>query len=72
MLSPDLFSPYSEIIIPNLEGYLGIKIGEQNVNNLRYTDDTVLFARNGENLQQLLDIVEEGLELSNKKTMSKQ
>ena len=41
----------------NLE-YPGIKIGGHSVNNLRYAHDTVLFAENKEDLQQLfmLDI----------------
>ena len=30
----------------NLEGYSGIEVGGYNVNNLRYTDDTVLMAEN--------------------------
>ena len=53
MLSPDLFSLYSEIIMPNLEGYQGIKEGGHNVNNLRYADDTILIAENKEDLQLL-------------------
>ncbi|GFN74890.1 endonuclease-reverse transcriptase [Plakobranchus ocellatus] len=73
VLSPDLFSLYSEIIMRNLENYPGIKVGRQNINNLRYADDTVLLAENKENLQKLLNIVEEesrkkGLELNSKKT----
>ncbi|GFN86605.1 endonuclease-reverse transcriptase [Plakobranchus ocellatus] len=44
-----------------------------NINNLRYADDTVLIAENEKDLQQLLDIVKEesekkGLELNRKKT----
>ncbi|GFN82240.1 endonuclease-reverse transcriptase [Plakobranchus ocellatus] len=51
----------------------GIKVGGQNINNLRYTDDTVLIAENKEDLQKLLNIVEEesrkkGLEPNSKKT----
>ncbi|GFO27553.1 catenin (cadherin-associated protein), alpha 3 [Plakobranchus ocellatus] len=51
----------------------GIKVGGQNINNLRYADDTVLIAENKEDLQKLLNIVEEesrkkGLELNSKKT----
>ncbi|GFN93972.1 endonuclease-reverse transcriptase [Plakobranchus ocellatus] len=73
VLSPDLFSLYSEIIMRNLEGHPGIKIGGSNINNLRYADDTVLIAENEKDLQQLLDIVKEesekkGLELNRKKT----
>ncbi|GFO14810.1 gonadotropin-releasing hormone receptor [Plakobranchus ocellatus] len=51
----------------------GIKVGGQNINNLRYADDTVLIAENKEDLQKFLNIVEEesrkkGLELNSKKT----
>ncbi|GFN95634.1 endonuclease-reverse transcriptase [Plakobranchus ocellatus] len=56
---PDLFSLYSQIIMRNLENHPGIKVGGQNINNLRYADDTVLIAENEENLQKLLNIVEE-------------
>ncbi|GFO14056.1 protein smg8 [Plakobranchus ocellatus] len=73
VLSPDLFSLYSEIIIRNLENHPGIKVGGQNINNLRYADDTVLIAENKDDLQKLLNIVEEesrkkGLELNSKRT----
>ena len=57
----------------NLEGNPGIKVGGQNLNNLRHADDTVLMPENKENLQQLLDKVEEEsrkkeLELNSKST----
>ncbi|GFO09600.1 retrovirus-related pol polyprotein from type-1 retrotransposable element r2 [Plakobranchus ocellatus] len=57
----------------NLENHPGIKVGGQNISNLRYADDTVLIAENKEDLQKLLNIVEEesrkkGLELNSKKT----
>ncbi|GFO45488.1 retrovirus-related pol polyprotein from type-1 retrotransposable element r2 [Plakobranchus ocellatus] len=73
VLSPDLFFLYNEIIMRNLENHPGIKVGGQNINNLRYADDTVLIAENKEDLQKLLNIVEEesrkkGLELNSKKT----
>ncbi|GFO35533.1 RNA-directed DNA polymerase from mobile element jockey [Plakobranchus ocellatus] len=66
VLSPDLFSLYSEIIMRNSENHPGIKVGGQNINNLRY-------AENKEDLQKLLNIVEQesrkkGLELNSKKT----
>ena len=51
VLSPDLFSPYSEIIMGNLKGHPGIKMKGHNINNLRYADDTVLIAENKEALQ---------------------
>ncbi|GFN96228.1 endonuclease-reverse transcriptase [Plakobranchus ocellatus] len=64
---------YSEIIMRNLENHPGIKVCGQNINNLRYADDTVLIAENKEDLQKLPNIVEEesrkkGLELNSKKT----
>ena len=73
MLSPDIFSLYSEIIMQNLEGNPGIKVGGLNLNNLRHAADTVLMPENKEDLQQLLDIVEEesrkkGLDLNSKST----
>ena len=40
VLSPDLFSLYSEIIMRNIEGQPGIRVGGHNINNLRYADDT--------------------------------
>ena len=45
----------------SLKEYPGINVGGQNVNTLRYPDDTVLitFTENKEDLQQLLDITEE-------------
>ena len=37
----------------------GIKIGERNINNLRYTDDTTLMAESEEELKSLLMRVKE-------------
>ncbi|GFO16572.1 catenin (cadherin-associated protein), alpha 3 [Plakobranchus ocellatus] len=61
--------------VPNLYvgKNIGIKVGGQNINNLRYADDTVLIAENKEDLQKLLNIVDEesrkkGLELNSEKT----
>ena len=73
VLSPDLFSLYSEIIMRNIEGQPGIRVGGHNINNLRYADDTVLISENEKDLQQLLNIVEskskeKWLELNSKKT----
>ena len=73
VVSPDLFSLYSEIIMRNIEGQPGIRVGGHNINNLRYADDTVLISENEKDLQQLLNIVEskskeKGLELNSKKT----
>ena len=73
VLSPDLFSLYSENILRLLEDFPGIKFGGKMINNLKYADDTVLIAENEKDLQILLDIVvkeshKKGLELNCKKT----
>ena len=73
VMSPDLLNIYSEMILRNLENYPGVKINEENINNIRYADDTVLIADSEENLQRLLDITiekseEVGLTLNVKKT----
>ncbi|GFS22812.1 retrovirus-related Pol polyprotein LINE-1 [Elysia marginata] len=73
VLSPDLFSLYSEVIMRHIEDYPGIKVGGHNINNLKYADDTVLIAENERDLQKLLDVVysesqKKGLELKTKKT----
>ena len=61
------------MILRNLENYPGVKINGENINNIRYADDTVLIADSEENLQRLLDITiekseEMGLTLNVKKT----
>ena len=73
VMSPDLFNIYSEMILRNLENYPGVKMNGENINNIRYADDTVLIADSEENLQSLLDITiekseEMGLTLNVKKT----
>ena len=73
VLSSDLFSLYSEMIMRHLEGTLGIQTGGHNINNLRYADGTVLIAETEEDLQELVDtVVKEskikGLTLNSKKT----
>ena len=44
------------MILRNLENYPRVKINGENINTIRYADDTVLIADSDENLQRLLDI----------------
>ena len=60
VLSPDLFSIYSQAVIDELEDMEGIRIGGINTNNIRYADDTVLIADTEEKLQRLVDGLNEG------------
>ena len=55
------------------EAQVGIKISRRNINNLRYTDDTILTAESEEELKSLLMKVKEesekgGLKLNIQKT----
>ena len=55
------------------EAQAGIKIAGRNINNLRYTDDTIFMAENEEELKSLLIKVKKesekvGLKLNNQKT----
>ena len=61
-MSPCLFNLYAEYIIRNAgldEAQAGIKIAGRNINNLRYTDDTILIAESQEELKSLLMRVKE-------------
>ena len=72
ILSPCLFNFYAEYIMRNAgleEAQAEIKIAGRNINNLRYTDDTILMAESEEELESLLMKVKEksekfGLKLS--------
>ena len=76
ILSPYLFNLHAEHIMRNAgleEAEAGIKIGERNINNLRYADDTTLMAESEEDLKELLMKVKKesqkaGLMLNVKKT----
>ena len=46
----DLFILYRGIVVGEIEGMEGFSIGELNVNNIRYADDTVLVADSVEKL----------------------
>ena len=57
-----LFNLYTEYIMRNArldELQAGIKIGERNINNLRYADDATLMAESEEELKSLLMRVKE-------------
>ena len=58
ILSPDIFSVYSQIILQELEDLEGMRIGGRNINNIRYADDTVLVADSPEKLQLLINALE--------------
>ena len=75
-MSPYLFNFYEEYIMQNArldEAHAEIKIAGRNINNLRYTDDTILMAESEEELKSLLMKVKEesekaGLKLNTQKT----
>ncbi|RUS75173.1 hypothetical protein EGW08_017081 [Elysia chlorotica] len=73
VMSPSLFNLYTEIIFRNINELPGMNISGQNINNIRYVDDTALVAETPEQLQALLDKVNEesencGLAMNAKKT----
>ena len=74
-MSPCLFNFYAEYITRNAgleEAQAGVKIAWRNINNLRYSDDTILMAESEEDLKSLLMKVKEsekvGLKLNIHKT----
>ena len=76
ILSPYLFNLYAEYVMRNAglkEAQAGIKIAWRNINNLRYSDDTIIMAESEEELKSLLMTVKEesekvGLKLNIQKT----
>ena len=76
ILSPCLFNFYAEYIMRNTgleEAQAVIKIAGENINNLRYAEDTTLMAQSEEELKSLLMKVKEeservGLKLNIEKT----
>ena len=72
-MSPYLFNIYTEFIFRESNDLRGITIHGQNINNLRYADDTALIADDKDNLQKVVDRVKDvsskaGLEMNVKKT----
>ena len=75
ILSPCLFNLHAEYIMRNAgleEAQAGIKIAGRNINNLRYTDDTILLLESEELKSILMKVKEEsekvGLILNIQKT----
>ena len=62
ILSPCLFNFYAEYIMQNVrldEAQAGIRIVRRNIDNLRYTDDTILMVESEEKLKSLLTKMKE-------------
>ena len=59
VLSPNLFSVYSQKIVDKLEDMEGVRVGGMNITNIRYADDTVLMADTKEKLQRLVNVLNE-------------
>jgi len=57
ILSPDLFSFYTEMIMRHIKDLDGFRIGGVNINNLRYADDTTLIVDEEQKLQKLMNVV---------------
>ena len=73
VLSPDLFSLYTQLVMDELAELEGISIGGRNINNIRYADDMVLIADSEEKLQRLISKLHEecnakGLRINKSKT----
>ena len=52
VLSPDLILLYYQAVMNELLDMEGIRIGGTNINNIRFTNDTVLIADTEEKLQR--------------------
>ena len=64
-MSPCKFNLYADYIIQNArldEAQAGIKIAGENINNVKYADDTTLMAETKEELKSLLMKVKEEIE----------
>ena len=57
VLSPYLFNIYTEFIFRESNELTGIKYNGNNINNIRYADDTALLANSNEDLQEIVDKV---------------
>ena len=52
--TPDVLNIYSEMILRNIKHHEVVRVGGNNINNLRYVDDTVLIADSEEKLHYIL------------------
>ena len=73
VLSPALFSLYTEMVMKKISHIDGLRIGGLNVNNIRYADDTAIVADSEEQLQNLITVIADesrkfGLEINIRKT----
>ena len=76
ILSPKLFNLYTEKIFNESDELPGCVVGGENINYLRYADDTVLLVESESTLQSIMDVVrqnseEMGLSMNVKKTKTK-
>ena len=55
VLSPDLFNPYSKIILRGINDFEEIKVNGVNINNIPDADDTVLISTSPRELQKMLN-----------------
>ena len=56
VLSPDMFSLYSEVIMRHIRDLPGMILSRKVINNIRYADDTALLTGNEKDLQKLVDV----------------
>ena len=59
VLSPDIFSLYSQKVMEEIEELEGVRVGGRNINCIRYADDTVLIADSNEKLQELTSTLDD-------------
>ena len=57
VLSPALFSLYTEMITREISPMDGLRMGGLNLNNIRYADDTAIVADSEEQLQNLITVM---------------
>ena len=56
VLSPKLFNLYTEKIFSESDELPGCIVGGENINNMRYADDTALLAESESALQSIVDV----------------